>query len=1295
MRAPLIRATDVRGARVAVPLEPGDTVDAARARLAAAYGHDDARAVIGSIKTHPNVSSVDIKGVHAWVERFGSDDAEVVVVGFVKVKAKPRRLQPRPSAATAVDARAATTEGPCTSLASIERASTGANASTARETTDDACAELALAAAADATARAQFPLPASLETLHVAYVALCKACLFLSRQGQQPSWRVASQAVHASLRLTLEDARAMETLCPSSIRLINRRRRRLSMDDAVDATANANDDDETIVDVTAPEDADGSGFHTPMYLNAAFDAKENASALAVHGARRSARSIGTYARDAAEMTNRYGVNFHRITERYARAFRRGLLDAVERAGFSDEDASARPLRDFVDAVREIRERERVERQSLIGDASRLDDRPPAPPRTARVKKAKMNEPNDSSHSACRSREPMTVDAFIEHLKSTLASRGQIVHSEYTPNRPATREALAEDVPLSAATVAAFASVGLDIKHRLFSHQARAVSTLLRPNPAHVVVSTGTASGKSVCYNIPVVNTLLDDPRATALYIFPTKALARDQLRALRGILAGAREEDTAFDVDVFDGDTPDVERNEIRLRARCVVTNPDMLHVSVLPSHSAWTQFLSGLRFVVVDEAHAYGGVFGSNVAMILRRLRRICLDEYGSAPKFIISSATVANPREHARDLIGVAGDVGDWSGTKGDDDDAIDVITEDGAPRGAKTFLLWNPALKPGGGGGVGTEAMTNTARKFERRLTPIERGKAALAKRLKALADAQIEPATDAATDAGNDDEELIERDAARTSPVVDIAQLLAECVQHNLRCIAFCKTRKLCELVLVYTREILRASAPELADKIASYRAGYDAAERRGIENSLFAGNLLGVASTNALELGIDVGSLDVTLHLGFPGSVASLRQQSGRAGRREDARALSVYVAFDGPLDQHFMRHPRALFDAPLERAYVDVDNPIVLERHLACAAYERVLFGNPGADEATFGPRARDVAAQMERKGKLFRAPCVTPTRDGQRYMHPLLSGAASSPASDVRVRMIEDERFDVVDASAGGKTIASIEASKVNFEVYPGAVYMHQGKSMLCTHLDVARRRATVRHADVKYFTRVKHQTTCSTPGGDRAYEAFDRSMSMRDAIRCDEVSITTVFTGFSRVARGSQSKFDSESFACPRSAELVTVGAWLRVPDHIVASAKNQGVDVRAGIHAASHAILNVLPLRVPAGENDVGCECFAADLHTNAAVGRYKPHRIVIYDKHSGGVGIASRAREHLPELISLALTLVNDCACVGRVDGCPLCVQRLTCDAHNARCDKSAAKFMLDALLGAFDEDARER
>jgi len=260
MRAPLIRATDVRGARVAVPLEPGDTVDAARARLAAAYGHDDARAVIGSIKTHPNVSSVDIKGVHAWVERFGSDDAEVVVVGFVKVKAKPRRLQPRPSAATAVDARAATTEGPCTSLASIERASTGANASTARETTDDACAELALAAAADATARAQFPLPASLETLHVAYVALCKACLFLSRQGQQPSWRVASQAVHASLRLTLEDARAMETLCPSSIRLINRRRRRLSMDDAVDATANANDDDETIVDVTAPEDADGSGY---------------------------------------------------------------------------------------------------------------------------------------------------------------------------------------------------------------------------------------------------------------------------------------------------------------------------------------------------------------------------------------------------------------------------------------------------------------------------------------------------------------------------------------------------------------------------------------------------------------------------------------------------------------------------------------------------------------------------------------------------------------------------------------------------------------------------------------------------------------------------------------------------------------------------------------------------------------------------------------------------------------------------------------------------------------------------
>ena len=378
----------------------------------------------------------------------------------------------------------------------------------------------------------------------------------------------------------------------------------------------------------------------------------------------------------------------------------------------------------------------------------------------------------------------------------------------------------------------------------------------------------------------MIETLLADPAATALYVFPTKALARDQVRALRQILAGVpKSEETVFDVGVYDGDCSEDARATTRDECRVVVTNPDTVHVGVLPNHARWDRFLRGLRYVVVDEAHAYSGVFGSHVALILRRLRRCCSETYGSSPRFIVSSATAANPLEHARDLIG-------YHGHDAPERDQIAVVTNDGAPRGEKTFVLWNPLLKSR------TKTTKKTNRKC-RRSAVVERGKAATAKRLR-------DEKGDADEEGAREEDE---NDGARASPVVDVARLLAECVRRNLRCLAFCKTRKLCELVLMYAREMLRDAAPRLAEKVASYRGGYEASERRVIEKELFSGALLGVAATNALELGIDVGSLDATIHLGFPGSVASLWQQAGRAGRRE-GRALSVYVAFDGPLDPH-------------------------------------------------------------------------------------------------------------------------------------------------------------------------------------------------------------------------------------------------------------------------------------------------------------------------------------------------------------------------------------------------------
>lgn len=1274
--SPAFRATcrDVTGRVVTVTLTPtetssGFTIDQLRTRIAVAYGYpSDHRAVIV-------VEREKVSGSTTCVDAFkGGSDVGVTVVGFAR-RAKKRKKRDAEAVAV-VDAPSGglneTDERRGTELFNEIRAEAMQSHGVVIDDDDDG------GLVSDA-----------LRTLANQYEATTKVCLFLHRQHMQPTMRVITQAMMKTPTsgVTMDDARAMEILCPGSIRLSARTRA-----DCDDESTPATD---IFVDVTAPDEDEPSAFTLPGYLHTVVgddDGDAAKDAVALQGARRSLRSIGGYARSATEMTRRFGANFGRVAKAYRAAFERGLREVVERVPF--ESTKETTLDAYVDAVREIREREARSKRDALRLCNRSStmtvppeamDRPPAPPRL-RAKMKRQARVDESKHDGhCHSTEPMDVKTFVRHLQETLGAREQIKHVENMSPKTARRVAWSPEKTralLSDATIQAFAGVGIDLTKSLFSHQASAIEAILggeRLNDdrrrRHVIVSSGTASGKSVCYNVPTIETLLSDPTATALYMFPTKALAQDQLRALRNILSRvSRSEETVFDVGVFDGDTREEERVDVRANSRLIITNPDMLHVSIMPSHKQWAKFLSGLRYVVIDEAHAYSGVFGSHVALIVRRLRRICAEIYGSVPQFIISSATVANPGEHARDLIG-------WR-TRDASADEIEVVTNDGAPRGIKTFLLWNPTLKPG------QTSQTNTERKFRRQL-PIERGKAALAKKLRngeTTTPAEKPPGEVEVVDARRPPEE-----GARTSPVVDISQILAECVQHNLRCLAFCKTRKLCELVLVYTREILRSTAPHLADKVASYRGGYEARERRVIEKELFSGSLLGVATTNALELGIDVGSLDVTLHLGFPGSVASLWQQAGRAGRRE-GHALSIYVAFDGPLDQHFMRQPRALFDAPLEMSYVDPRNPSIVEQHLACAAYELPLFANGDVDEVYFGDLTRGVARSMVRKGRIAVDPIASVRGDDEDITaHPLLACATKTPALDVSVRTIEEERYEVFDQSKAtkseplGKVISSIEASKAFFEVYEGAVYTHQGRTLLCQKLDMERRRAFVRQADVKYFTRVKHETVCFVPGGQRAYGESDSQLPLRQCVKCDDVEIRTVFTGFSRVARGSQAKFDQESFP-PRETRFDTVGAWLRIPDSVCALATDAGIDLRAGVHAASHALLNALPLHIPCGENDIGCECFSADLHAERGR-RYAPHRFLIYDRHLGGVGITSRASKLFPELIARAKSIVDDCPCA-RVDGCPACVQRLSCDAHNAHVNRAAAKFLLEHIQRAF-------
>jgi len=446
-----------------------------------------------------------------------------------------------------------------------------------------------------------------------------------------------------------------------------------------------------------------------------------------------------------------------------------------------------------------------------------------------------------------------VRQVIQELKRQPDYRGQIVHAEHLPARRARYGRLTASLPQ--ALVAALKGSGTD---RLYSHQARAINAVRAGQ--HVIVTTATASGKSLVYHVPVLAASIADERARALCLFPTKALAQDQLRALQALTQPALRR---VRFATYDGDTPSGERAGHRRKTHIILTNPDMLHLGILPHHALWADFFRHLHFVVVDEAHTYRGVFGSHVAAVLRRLRRICAF-YGSWPVFILSTATIANPAEHAQRLTGLS----------------MKVISEDGSPQGARTFLLWNPPF--------------------------IDRAH------------------------------------AARRSANTEAARLTTALVQAGLRTITFARARRAAEVILRLTRERLEREAPDLVSLVKSYRGGYRPEERRQIERELFRGKLLGITATSALELGIDVGELDAAVIAGYPGTIASTWQQAGRAGRGT-RESLAILVARSGPIDQYFMRHPTELFGRPHERAMVAPDNVHVLEKHLPCAACELPL----------------------------------------------------------------------------------------------------------------------------------------------------------------------------------------------------------------------------------------------------------------------------------------------------------------------------------------------------------------
>jgi DEAD/DEAH box helicase domain-containing protein len=762
---------------------------------------------------------------------------------------------------------------------------------------------------------------------------------------------------------------------------------------------------------------------------------------------------------------------------------------------------------------------------------------------------------------------MDAAAFLHHLVNLTDYRHQIVHIERIPHQGAIFGKL--DNPLHPGLQACLESLGIS---NLYSHQAKALNAILAGK--NVIIATPSASGKTLCYHLATLDALLHDRDSRALYIFPTKALAQDQLRSLKQILGGTKSLQQLLSpgaATTFDGDTPQSERANIRKQARVVLTNPDMLHLGILPNHQSWSRLFRTLKYVVIDETHIYRGVFGSHVANVLRRLRRLC-DFYGSKPQFICCSATIANPQEHAQNIVGLP----------------FEAIVEDGSPRGEKYFVFWNPPV--------------------------------------------------------------IDEAKTSRRSPNSEAAFLLGELVQKGIRGLVFARTRKLTELIYIYTQGQL---PPPLRDKISPYRAGYLPEDRRRIERQFFDGELLGLVATTALELGINIGDLDATVLTGYPGSIASVWQQAGRSGRSTHS-SLSFLIALENPLDQYLMRNPDFFFSKNFDNAIINPDNPYILKPHLLCAAWEKPLEDK---DKEFFGPDTANMLTELEQEGKL---------RKRHERRHPAPS--ISYPAQDINIRATSGQNYAVVDGREG-RLLETVEASVALFQVHPGAIYLHQGESYLVTALDLARRIAWAEPRSVDYYTQTMEINDI------RVTRLLKEKDCQRVKIYFGDVDVTTKVVGFKRKKQFTEEVMGEEPLDLP-PVNFPTKALWFDLPQKAIDRIADAGLDFHGGLHACEHAAIAILPLFALCDRNDIGG--VSTPFHPDTG-----KTQIFIYDAHPGGIGIAEKGFEATEELWQAALKAVEACPCT---DGCPSCVQSPKCGNNNQPLDKEAAIVLLEGLVG---------
>jgi DEAD/DEAH box helicase domain-containing protein len=711
---------------------------------------------------------------------------------------------------------------------------------------------------------------------------------------------------------------------------------------------------------------------------------------------------------------------------------------------------------------------------------------------------------------------------------------ELAHLALEPARDAHYTALPEGLE---------AAVGVD---RLYTHQRAVWDAAARGE--HVLVSTGTASGKTLAFNLPVLDAIARDPKVRALYLYPTKALAQDQFRTLSGYAV------PRLRPAIYDGDTPAEQRRQVRAWANVILTNPDMVHVGVLPNHDRWGDVLANLRYVVVDEAHVYRGVFGSHVANVLRRLKRLARI-YGSDPQFLLASATVSNPGELGAALL----------------DERVTVVGEDGASRTERTIVLWNPALQ-----------------------------------------DAEL---------------------GLRNSSLAEAAKLQATFVERGLRTLTFAKSRKAAELIHRFTAERLGDDA-----HLSPYRAGYTAHERRTIERRLMEGDLLGVSATNALELGIDVGLLDAVISVGFPGTVASLRQQWGRAGRR--GSGVAVLIASEDGLDQFFMREPDKLLGRRVEAAILDHANPRVLAGHVRAAAYEAPLGDG---DPPEYLAAAREDPELKETPAGFVWA--------GREH-----------PAARIALRATEPDAFTIVDGTSGD-VLGLVERSRAYTTVHEGAVYLHRGESYLVRELDLTARHAVVEPFSGNWYTQAKEETMTSIVEPRRVEWRLGMELAF------GEIEVTEQVVAYERRTVSGQDRIELVPLALPQTT-FATEAIWY-LPEAVQLEGLEEMPRLLGTLHAAEHAMISLLPLWAMCDRWDIG------GLSTNIHPQTGRP-TVFIYDGHAGGVGLTERGFEQFEGWVRDTAELLAGCPCS---DGCPSCVQSPKCGNLNDMLDKAGALTFL--------------